>query len=209
MAHIPTHQTASSRPARLVRAVALAPALLAAPAALAACESSTEPGTGPSRIGFTYVGTGAEGTIQGTYSAESDFVVGRSQLTQTFAIGHRYAAAVGVISNVARSAGLSDNTSLTIPRLTVGSVSIDPACETDYCAEVFLGLELPSAEGSQAKYSCSLQAGTLRITAISDMRARGDFSGTGVCIGAPGTEDLEEFRITGGTFDVKVIEAAG
>ena len=209
MAHIPTlRQSASSRPARLIRTAALAPALLAA---LAACDSSTEPGSGPSRIQFTYVGTGTGGTIQGTYNAEGDFVLGRPQLEQTFAIGHRYAddGAMGIISNVARSATLPDYMSLTIPRLTVGSAAIDPDCATDFCAGIFLGLELPAAEGSQAEYSCSLQAGTLRITAISETRMRGDFSGTGVCLGAPGTEDLEEFRITGGTFDVKVIEATG
>lgn len=196
-----------ANPAALAR-IAL-PVLLAA---LAACDGLGDPGAaqGPSTIRFTYSGSGPGGAVQGAYQAEGDYQVGTAPLRQTFALGHRYrpAGAVDVMSNVYRaSAGASDAVHVTITRLTPGSVPVDRLCDADFCPGVSLALELPNVNGAQARYSCSLQAGRVEITSIREDRMQGRFSGTGSCTGAAGTQDLEEFSISGGEFNVKLMDA--
>jgi hypothetical protein len=180
-------------------------------AALAACgdgpTGSDE--TGPSSIRFTYSGSGPQGTVQGTYQAEGEPSFPVPPITQTYALGQRVSreSTLRVISNVAHAQQqTADFAWVTIPRLTVGSAPIEGTCPGETCASVTLALEVATnLSVDQAKYSCHLDSGTIRITSISDGRAKGTFSGSGSCLGEPGTEDLEGFSITGGTFDVKVI----
>jgi hypothetical protein len=198
---------AAPRAARLARMVA--PLLLAA---LAACGDSDGPteSSEPSSTRFVYGGSSAQGTVGGTYQAEGNPSFAGSQITQTFALGQRVAGqtTLRVLSNVARNTQQqADFAIVTIPRLTVGRVDIVGTCPGETCAAVSLALEVStSAAVSQARYSCALDAGTIRITSISGTRAQGTFEGTGRCIGRPGTADLDQFSITGGTFDVNVIE---
>lgn len=103
----------------------------------------------------------------------------------------------------------ADFAGVVIPRVSAGSVEIDGMCPGELCPEVSLALEVRTDDVfDQARYSCSLEDGTIRIESISGGRAKGTFSGTGRCTGQPGTEDLDEFAITGGTFNVKVIDVA-
>jgi hypothetical protein len=186
-----------------------APLLLAA---LAACgDGPTGSGeSGPSSIRFTYAGSGPQGVVQGTYQAEGDPALPVAPITQTFALGQRVSSesTLRVMSNVARSAAqTADFAWVIIPRLTVGTEPIEGTCPGELCAGVTLALEISTnVSFDQAKYSCALDSGTIRITSLSGGRAKGTFSGTGSCLGQPETEDLDEFIITGGTFDVKVID---
>ncbi|HLM66600.1 MAG TPA: hypothetical protein VK358_03690, partial [Longimicrobium sp.] len=158
---------------------------------------------------FAYGGSSPQGQISGTYQAEGDPSLTVPPITQTFALGQRVAGetTLRVLSNVARSTQQqADFATITIPRLTVGRVDIVGTCPGETCASVFLALEVStSAAVSQARYSCALDAGTIRINSITGTRAQGTFEGTGRCIGRPGTADLDQFSITGGTFDVNVI----
>jgi hypothetical protein len=200
----------ASRFARTAARLTAAPLLLAA---LAACGEGGDDGigpgnTGPSNVAFGYTGSGPQGSIQGTYQALGDPDRLVPQLTQTYALGQRVAGegVLRVMSNVARPGQRADFSWVIIPRLTVGSVTIDGTCPGETCAAVSLAIDVSAVGVSQARYSCALDSGTIRIFSISDGRAVGEFSGTGSCIGAPGTEDLDEFIISGGTFDVKVID---
>lgn len=206
---------AAPRATRLSRTAALArraaPLLLAA---LAACGDGNGPteSSGASTIRFTYSGSGPEGSVQGTYEAKGDPGLATAPITQTFALGQRVASqnTFRVISNVAHPAqGTADFAGVVIPRLDVGTVDIDGVCPGELCPEVSLALEVETGGVfDQAKYSCYLYEGRIRLNAISDGRAKGTFSGTGRCLAQEGTEDLDDFTITGGTFDVKVIDVA-
>jgi hypothetical protein len=204
---------AAPRAARLSWTAALArsaaPLLLAA---LAACGDNDGPlgSSGASIIRFSYSGSGPEGSVQGTYEAKGDPDRSAAPITQTWALGQRVTSqgAFRVVSNVAQPAQQTANfADVTIPRLTVGSADIDGVCPGELCPEVSLALEVSTAGVfDQAKYSCYLYDGRIRLTSISDGRAKGTFAGTGRCLGQEGTADLDEFVITGGTFDVKVID---
>lgn len=207
----PVRRAGLSDNARLARIAA--PVLLLA--ALAACGGENPTGAGEpqadSSIRFDFSGSGPDVVLQGTYEAQGAPRPGTDLIDQTYAMGHRYAGAgaIQVMSNRKRDGGTADFAWVTLPRLSAGAVSVDRSCGTDTCPGVLLALEVGSAHGSQARYSCSLEAGTLRITSISSSRAKGEFSGTGICVGAPGTDDLPDFRITNGQFDVKLTAAQG
>lgn len=200
-------RSAAPRAVRLARTAAL-PLLLAA---LAACGDSDGPteSSGPSIIRFSYTGSGPEGSVQGTYEAKGDPSLAGAQLTQTFALGQRVSSesTFRVLSNVAHPAQqTADFAGVVIPRLDAGSAAIDGICPGEVCPGVSLALEVSTAGVfDQAKYSCYLDSGSIRLTSISEGRAKGTFSGTGGCLGQEGTADLDQFVITGGTFDVKVI----
>ncbi|HST63175.1 MAG TPA: hypothetical protein VLK84_30980 [Longimicrobium sp.] len=203
-------RSTAPRAARFARTAALSLLL----AALAACGDNDGPteSAGASTIRFSYSGSGPEGSVQGTYEAQGDPSLAGAQITQTFAIGQRVASqtAFRVLSNVAHPAQqTADFADVTIPRLDVGSAEIDGVCPGELCPEVSLALEVQTTGVfDQAKYSCYLYEGRIRLNSISDNRAKGTFSGTGRCLGQEGTADLDQFIITGGTFDVKVIDVA-
>lgn len=214
-----THATIPSRPAapragRLARTAARLAATPLLLAALAACSDDDGIGPGengqPSNIAFAYSGSGPEATIQGTYQAMGDPPRTGPLITETFALGQRVASkgALRVMSNAAQPAQSTANfAQVTITRLEVGSVAINGTCPGETCNGVSLAIEVSTNVAvSQARYSCALETGTIRITSIRNGRAQGDFTGTGSCLGRPGTADLDQFSITGGTFDVKVID---
>lgn len=161
--------------------------------------------TGPSSVSFSYQGQGEEGSISGSYQVEGDPDLSVPSGRQTYAEGRRIrsAGALQVDTNRQRSNDY-DFARVTLPRLSTGSWATDRPCGTDYCPEIFIALELRRVHGSQARYSCTLESGIVRITSISGTRARGGFSGTGICLGAPGVADLEHFSVSNGRFDVKL-----
>lgn len=189
----------------------IAPLLLAA---LAACDNPAGSGGPPaSTVRVVYGGSSNQGTtVNGTYQARGEARAGTAPILQTYALGQRFAddGHILVLSNLKHAgADVADFAWITIPRLTEGSVTIDGICPGENCAAVSLALEVGTVGVSQAKYSCSLDAGTIRVTAVTETRVRGDFSGTGFCVGAAGTADLDQFSIAEGTFDVALIDVPG
>lgn len=204
---------AAPRAARFARAARTAlPLLLAALAACGDDPAGPVESDPPSSVRFVYGGSSNQGTIQGSHRAEGDPLLAVAPITQTFALGQRVASKglIRILANVARGTEHeADWATITIPRLTVGSVDINGTCPGKECAAVSLGLDIETDVAfSQARYSCALDEGTLRITSVSDGRAKGEFSGTGSCLAGPGYQDLTQFSIASGTFDVKVIEVA-
>lgn len=180
--------------------------LAALPLALlaAACNDPSGPGAGEdeSRITLSYTGG-----VSGTFSAEGDPSLTSVPNTQTFAIGHHYAEGwFEVIAYSQRGGSRFDVATVTVPAVAVGqAVAIDRNCAADICPDVTLGLDLGQANGSVAAHTCSLQAGTIRITALTAERASGTVSGTGSC-NPGGGGDSVPFQITSGTFAVDVMQ---
>lgn len=173
-------------------------------ALLAACDNPSGPGEGEgeSRISFTYTGG-----VSGTFSAEGDPSLTVPAAEQTFAIGHRYAAAgwFEVIAYRQAAGNQFDFVTVTAPLTGVGAVSIDPLCADDVCPDVGIHLGIGQANGSIAAHSCHLDQGTIRITAVSRTRASGTVSGTGLCSPGNGGEPVP-FQVIAGTFDVEMMQ---
>jgi hypothetical protein len=187
----------------------LAPGVLALGVlALSGCGDAVGPDESgePSSLSFSYEGAGTGGTISGTYRVEAEPDPRVELGSQSYAMGRRVrsAGALVAMSGLQRGDALSDFVWVTIPRLSSGSAAVQRDCGASYCPEIFVALEVRNEHGSQAKYSCSILEGTVRITGISEHRASGEFSGTGTCLGAPGATDMEQFSITDGRFDVKL-----
>lgn len=175
---------------------------------LAACDGDPSgPGDSQSTVSITYAGTG----ISGRYAATGEPSAALPPLRQDYAQGRRYASKGGieVHSNATRSATMTDFSTIDIPRLTVGTSTIDPNCDDDWCASVSLAVEVGTTGVSQARQSCFLRQGSVTVTAVSDTRVRGTFSGTGHCLSASGTDDIEDFTITSGSFDVALVDLQG
>jgi hypothetical protein len=188
--------------------------LLAFPllAVLAACDTSPtttdQPDAGT--ITFSYQGAGPNGDIAGTYRAEGYPRADIEPARQTYAVGHRYPGAqtIEAISNASHGE-VFDFATLTIPRLTPGTVVIDRFCGTDHCPELTVALEIPQVHGAQARYSCTLETGSITITSVNGGRAKGRFSGEGFCGGRPGAAGLDRFTVQDGEFDVRLRDAQG
>lgn len=175
---------------------------------LAACEGDPNgPGDTESTVRITYTGTG----LSGRYEAAGEPSAAVPPLRQDYAQGRRYASMGGieVHSNATRSATMTDFSIIDIPRLTAGTSVIDPDCDDDWCASVSLALEVGTTGVAQARQSCFLRQGSVTVTAVDDARVRGTFSGTGHCLSASGTDDIEDFVITSGSFDVALRDLQG
>ncbi len=164
-----------------------------------------------SSVSFSY-----HGPISGSFHAEGFPDISKPPLQQTYALGHRYRNpnAIEVSGILQRPGGMVDGVDIRIPRHAPGSSTIDSnACRwwDDGCPNVFLFLELRNVNGAQAKYSCRLETGTIRLTSVSETRAEGEFSGTGQCSersGVPGEIiDHEGLNITNGRFEVNLVNA--
>lgn len=176
--------------------------------ALAACDGDPNgPAQTQNAVRITYAGTG----IGGSYVAQGALQAGTPPLQQTYAQGRRYpvAGALEVLSTQTRSSTTADFAWLDIPQVTTGTLAIDPDCDADHCPAVSLALEVGTTGVSQARLSCFLRQGSITVSAISDTRVRGTFSGTGHCLGAPGTANVEDFAITSGSFDVPLVDLQG
>ena len=61
-----------------------------------------------------------------------------------------------------------------------------------------------ASQGDETSRVCNLTSGEVDLTSISSDEAKGTFSGTGVCL-ANGVLVDQEFKVTGGTFTVKLV----
>lgn len=190
---------------------ALARVLLAAApvVALAACsDGGTAPQTPATpMLRFTY-----DGAMAGSFRAEGAPVLNAPQFQQSFAQGRReggVSAGLEVLAVQRRAGNLADVVTISgLPQQT-GTYTIDDsrcARTEPRCPGILVGLEIPTdASVAQARASCTLRTGTIRVTAWTAGRAAGDFAGEGRCLTSDG-RTLEGFRVTGGVFDVALFE---
>lgn len=173
-------------------------------ALLAACDDPSGPGQAEdeSRIDISYTGG-----VSGTFSAQGDPRLTSAPNTQTFAIGHSYPEGWFEVIAYSQAGGNRFSVAtVTVPGVVVGqAVAIDRLCAEDICADVTIGLDMGQANGSVAAHTCSLETGTIRVTALTATRASGTMSGSGFC-NPGGGGDRVPFQITSGSFDVDVMQ---
>lgn len=168
----------------------------------AACsDGPAAPGSSEPSASFTY-----QGPLAGTFLAVGKPRLDRTPLSQTYAHGLRYPdpASIEVSSILQRPDNLADALWVNFPRQSAGSVAIDtntcPAWD-DACPSVSVALGLPTGGIGQAKYSCRLETGSIRVASITEDRVTGEFSGRGTCTSDSG-QDIDGFTVTDGRFDV-------
>ena len=93
-----------------------------------------------------------------------------------------------------------------MPRQAKGDYSIDeqgcPRFNYDRCSGVFVALDIRNdVNASQARFSCTLQSGSIRISSVSSAHVVGEFAGVGSCITYQG-EVVDGFQLVNGQFDV-------
>lgn len=172
----------------------------------AACGDPSGPGGEPpgadeSRIAINYTGA-----VSGTFVATGGPDVAVVPARQTFAVANRVTDGALEVTAYKQNGTSSFNVaSITVPQPAVGQVAVDRFCGADQCPEVTLALELGHTTGSAARYTCHLDEGTIRISALSSTRVKGSASGTGICIPGSGG-DFVDFQVTSGTFEVDFLQ---
>ena len=165
-----------------------------------ACSDSAGPGHGS--VAFTYTGAGG-----GHYSASGDaaFTTGTS-----WAAGFVQTGETHVGASNPRSGVLMDLVILRAERTTPGSESIDPACNIDGSASC-TGMDFYlnfNGDGDTRDFGCALTSGTIVLTEVTSIRAKGTFSGTGSCVDGTGGSP-EGFSVSNGAFDVALVAPPG
>ena len=165
-----------------------------------ACSDSAGPGQGS--VSFTYTGAGG-----GNFSASGDaaFTTGTS-----WAAGFVQRGETHVGASNPRSGGLVDLAILRLERTTPGSESIDPACNIDgstSCTGMDFYLNF-NGDGDTRDFGCALTSGTIVLTQVSSSRAKGTFSGSGICVDGTGGGS-EGFSVSNGAFDVALVAPPG
>jgi len=165
-----------------------------------ACSDSAGPGHGS--LSFAYTGAGG-----GNFSASGDaaFTTGTSWAAGFLRTGETHVGAANPRSGV-----LIDLAILRLERTTPGSESIDPACNIDgstACTGMDFYLNF-NGDGDTRDFGCALTSGTIVLTEISSSRAKGTFSGTGMCVDGTGGAS-EAFSVSNGAFDVALVAPPG
>lgn len=171
-----------------------------------ACSDSSGPEMRGS-VAFTYTGAGG-----GTYSASGDAPssTATEPPTGSWAAGYVRANESHVVGSTPRSGVLVDLALLRLEGTTPGSVSIDPACNIDgstSCTGVDFYLNF-NGDGDTGDFFCALTSGTIVLTQVSSSRAKGTFSGSGICVDGTGGGS-EAFEVSNGAFDVALIAPPG
>jgi len=160
----------------------------------------------PSAVSFEFAGAGL-----GSFSARGDLQPNRPLIDQTFAAGRRFGSpdAIEVHGFAPRAGNVVDWIDIKIPTPGIRSYAIDATTchwSDDTCPTVFVVLEMATGSGAQAKYSCQLQTGSIRVRSLTSTRVQGEFSGAGSCLENTGAF-AEEFTVSNGRFDVKLASA--
>ncbi|HEX8321702.1 hypothetical protein [Longimicrobium sp.] len=172
----------------------------------AACgETPSGPGENPAagEVRFTY--TSANSTLAGTFQAKgAPLPTGGTD--RQWAAGTRsddpdQVLAFGIVPLSGES---YDQVAVHFPGSGVGTYSAGAACEGDHCAGV--AFSLGTSTGGVPTWVCVSVAGNVEVTSSAADRVRGKFSGTLHCYSpaAPGQQPVLE--MTGGTFDVALVE---
>jgi hypothetical protein len=105
-----------------------------------------------------------------------------------------------------RGGGRYDLAVIGINRLTVGSSNVEADCEPDVdnCSGMIFAVNFSQSDDNFT-FICFLETGSLAISEITSSRVKGQFSGTGQCIGPPPTFTTSNFTVSGGTFDVPLV----
>lgn len=163
------------------------------------------PGLGTPIVSFSY-----GGPISGAFEAGGYPSFDVSPLGQTFAQGRRYRSPDGFDVLSTRFRGSSaDFVTIEIPRIEAGTFTIGGSCDLESldCPAVGIALQIPTTTTvGQARYSCELSSGTIRLATVTTETIAGTFSGRGSCITDTGDE-LENFVVSDGRFEVGVVEA--
>ncbi len=170
------------------------------------CSDSSGPGI---RGSLTFAFTGAGG---GSFSAAGDApALSTPPPTGTsWTVGFVQAGETHVGASSPRSGGLVDLVILRFERTTLGSESIDPACNIDgsaSCTGMVLFLNF-NGNGDTGDFFCGLTSGTIVLTEASSSRAKGTFSGNGNCIAGTGGAS-SVFSVSNGAFDVALVAPPG
>ena len=171
----------------------------------AACgETPAGPGENPAsgEVRFSY--TSANSALAGTFQAKGAPLstgVDREWAAATRIDDPDQVLAFGIVP---LSGGAYDQVSVHFPGSGVGTYPAGASCEGDHCAGVTLSLG--NSTGGMPTWVCGSVAGSVEVTASGADRVRGKFSGTLHCYSpaAPGQQPVLE--MTGGTFDVAVVE---
>ncbi|HST63282.1 MAG TPA: hypothetical protein VLK84_31515 [Longimicrobium sp.] len=182
-----------------VRALAIAAAF---GLALSACESATNSDEAPQgTLVFTFSGDTA-----GTYDATGRFNRRRPDVG-TFAVGAKGPVtggeALAVYGHAARTGILAraDDFLMTVESPQVGSVT----CAVGNADCPFGGIFFVGAvAGGEADAIYTSVSGTVTITSINEDRARGTFTFQMEAFGVE--EDPRTLQVTGGTFDVPIVQ---
>jgi hypothetical protein len=184
--------------------------LLVLGVALLGCSDDKDP-TSPTITGsLSFLYTGAGATNATTYSASgaipSTVGSGSSLGTAAWASGSiNQAENYSVIgAAIPKTASSWDITSINVTRTTAGTTPISSSCddpEATTCTGVFVVFNL-NPNGDSFTHLCSLDNGSVTITAISSTNITGTFAGSGICLTPLGA--ISSFTITNGTFNVGV-----
>jgi len=163
----------------------------------------SDSGVGPNPLSGSVSFTYSRG-VSGSFSASGMLPISNQQAA-SWAAGERDEAnaTLFVEAFTPRSASTHDELYLSIHRLDVGTMNVGGACTTTACTLLTFTYGASNATSSYDNV-CTLMSGTITISAISQSRAQGSFSGTGGCFplgGAPAST----FTVAGGSFDVPLI----
>jgi len=109
-----------------------------------------------------------------------------------------------LVTAVTKSGSDYGMTSIQLDGKAAGTYDMGGNCDTN-CAYAVAAFGISSWTDSGER-ACFIDEGTVTVTALSATEARGTFSGMGSCI--TDAEFDEPFQVSGGTFDVKVMDLA-
>lgn len=170
-------------------------------------------GTGPEdnvigSLSFNYV----DGTTSSSYSASGQVQMDQSGEAQfgTWAAGGRpFTNELVVAAFRARTAPRGDVSVIYLPSAAAaGTVTINETCFDNNdmdCPVMYLVLNTPITDGASFDRICVLLNGSVSISAISNQRAQGTFSGQGVCVNAQFSNPTL-FTVNNGTFNVPIVQ---
>jgi hypothetical protein len=166
--------------------------------ALLGCGDSTGPSGLNGTVTFTFTGAGGGTfTVTGSAPQGSEPPLNANMTAASQDVEGNQTVVIAFKSTGGEN---GDVLIIGINRTTVGSDPIAEDCDPE--ATACSGLVFfPNFNGESLLWACALLDGTVAITEVTSSRVKGTFSGTGECYDE-GTDDLEPFTITNGTFNV-------
>lgn len=181
----------------------------------AACgdDSGTGPGGNTGENGS--VSFAATGGVQGNFNASGrpDIEDGGPAERGTWAAGVRAPEGLGVLGFKSRSASRADYFILAATATQTGTYEIDTDClaEDGNCTGVMMLYNAP-VDSAGIGTMCVLESGSVKVTQLTNTRAKGTFSGEGWCLDEDAAQEggePEAWEISNGAFDVGLLAADG
>jgi hypothetical protein len=191
----------------------LLPLLAAATLLLLGCggDSPTQPIDTGGTISFSY-----SGAISGSFSASGTLRLGSNQQPEfgSWAAGGRGPDNALVVTGLQpRTDQRGNAVALFVPAATgPATFPISPNCAfpDDMCPAVVL-VTNALVTGTEPSFDrlCLVLTGSITVTAVSQERARGNFSGAGTCFDSQTATPTGLFLVTNGVFDVPLVPDLG